>query len=286
MKKVILSSILSLAFISSSNAQEDEQVCLSQYGQHLFENTSLESLKGKCVFADQLGTKNFSKSEVVLKRFPELNKLALATSEQRKICQKAWAEEIAELQNAPDFSCLKIKGPAQSGDQAALLKHCSNDTFLSFKMVKPAGDSSCEGIQNLRRTMAVVYRMETMAFIENSETLNDLDTYSSDPRLVQALWYNAQHSDYNISYQKKTLHMLERLHATGHAPGVLVGRLRDDIAIHEEGVQYLGNNFKCSDGEAVLTPALADPENVDTRRARYGLPPLEQQRKIQMKKCS
>jgi hypothetical protein len=90
---------------------------------------------------------------------------------------------------------------------------------------------------------------------------------------VQAAFIVLQHSQPLL--QRRALPLLQAAHAKGALAGESLALLTDRVLVHQGKPQRYGTQAKTVDGVLVLEP-LEDAAAVDARRAKLGLPPLEQ----------
>ncbi len=109
-----------------------------------------------------------------------------------------------------------------------------------------------------------------------------LDDYECWPgrRLVDddgaaAAWILAQHARSDPGLQHRCLELLEVAVACGDAGPEHYAFLYDCVRMADGKDQLYGSQFVRSvDGDTVVPWPIEDPEHVDDRRARIGLPPL------------
>lgn len=90
-----------------------------------------------------------------------------------------------------------------------------------------------------------------------------------------AAWLILEHAD--IERQRRYLDMMRRIVAEGRASGAKLANLEDEIALADNGLQVYGTEIKMDLlGGGVAVAPVADPENLDERRASIGLPPMEE----------
>jgi hypothetical protein len=77
----------------------------------------------------------------------------------------------------------------------------------------------------------------------------------------------------SLELQKEALPHLEAAAGRGEIPRASVAELTDDILGAEGKPQLYGTNFELKDGRLVLKP-VSDPDRLEERRARMGLPPM------------
>jgi hypothetical protein len=85
-------------------------------------------------------------------------------------------------------------------------------------------------------------------------------------------WLLLQHA--NIDRQKRYLALL-RPTVAGIKERASVAMLEDEIALAEDGKQIYGTEITLANGKAAVAP-VADPAQIDARRAAVGLPPMEE----------
>lgn len=270
--------------------------CLLEYGRYTFADLPEQSawsplLLQACNFARLDDNADYAASRTLLRRFSGYYRRAIEDPQEQAACEAAWQEEVAALAEAPAAACLLMPGPAEGareGREDDLLRRCSADATLSLNVMKPIPESAaCPWLGHMRRVLGTVNRIETVAFIRRAGLIDDMeDMAQRDPRLVQAIWYSALHADQDQIFQKLVLAQLEGLLAKNLVEPEPVARLKDDIAIHEEGVQYFGFSFRCENGKAVHHPPLKDPAMIDEWRRDYGLQPLASLEADQAKRCA
>lgn len=86
-------------------------------------------------------------------------------------------------------------------------------------------------------------------------------------------WAIAQHS-HDIVFQRECLARLRELTFAREISPVYYAELTDRVARNSGSPQVYGMAIVRIDGKKVFYP-IVDPENIDTRRTRIGLPPLE-----------
>ena len=84
-------------------------------------------------------------------------------------------------------------------------------------------------------------------------------------------WLLAQHADHQLDSQRLFLEELQRAVAAGDAPARHAAYLTDRVAMNEGRPQTYGTQIRdVRDGEGVPWP-IADPQQLDERRAGVGL---------------
>lgn len=106
-----------------------------------------------------------------------------------------------------------------------------------------------------------------------------LDDYESWPgwRLVgpdgaSAAWFVAQSAIDDVGLQRRCLEMLEVSVACGDADPVHLAYLADRVRMNDGRDQLYGSQFVLGEGGDLEPWPVDDPEAVDARRARLGLP--------------
>lgn len=95
---------------------------------------------------------------------------------------------------------------------------------------------------------------------------------------AEAAFLVAQHADHDVTFQKRVLAQLEERLPSGDLDRSHYAYLWDRIATHENRPQRYGSQSKgCIAGKIELWP-IEDPDHVDERRARLGMPPLSEYR--------
>jgi len=121
--------------------------------------------------------------------------------------------------------------------------------------------------------------------VENTAWLRDVVdghgwlTYSDVGRDgAGAAWLMVQHADANPSFQRQCLDLMTGL-PRDEVSQENVAYLTDRVLIAEGENQIYGTQFVVREGEWVPLN-LEDEENVDSRRAEVGLPPLDEYREM------
>jgi hypothetical protein len=93
-----------------------------------------------------------------------------------------------------------------------------------------------------------------------------------------AAWVVAQHARSDPGLQHRCLELLEVAVACGDAPPEHYAYLDDCVRMADGRDQRYGSQFvRSADGSTVVPWPIEDPDHVDDRRARIGLPPLAEQ---------
>jgi hypothetical protein len=90
----------------------------------------------------------------------------------------------------------------------------------------------------------------------------------------EAAWFVAQRALDDVGLQARCLELLEVAVDLGDADPVLHAFLEDRVRMHAGQPQRYGSQFVLDDGGALVAWPLDDPDAVDARRARLGLPPM------------
>lgn len=93
-----------------------------------------------------------------------------------------------------------------------------------------------------------------------------------------AAWLMAQHADADPSFQRLCLDLMRALPANEMSQSSLA-MLTDRVLLAEGKGQVYGTQFVVKNGQWVPRD-LDDPDNVDTRRAEVGLPPLAEYKEM------
>jgi hypothetical protein len=92
----------------------------------------------------------------------------------------------------------------------------------------------------------------------------------------EAAWMIAQHSISDPAFMRLALSLLTKAANRGEAPLWQVAFTEDRIRMFEGRDQLYGSHFDWDDNDELSPfPPIEDPENVEERRAKMGLPPLE-----------
>lgn len=86
-------------------------------------------------------------------------------------------------------------------------------------------------------------------------------------------WLIMQHA--SIERQQRYLPLLRQAVSETQARASMLALLEDEIALAEEGEQIYGTEITLRDGKALLAP-IANPGEIDERRAAVGLPPIDE----------
>jgi hypothetical protein len=89
----------------------------------------------------------------------------------------------------------------------------------------------------------------------------------------EAAWVIAQHADFDITFQKTALELMEALPLSNPVYGKRYAYLKDRVLVNSGQAQLFGTQFTEVDGK--MTPRqVLDPQNLDKRRKQYGLEPF------------
>ncbi len=88
-------------------------------------------------------------------------------------------------------------------------------------------------------------------------------------------WLLVQHSDHDPAFQKQVLKLMEKEVNKGNASAHNYAYLLDRVNINSGLAQVYGTQLEYKDGKAVAKK-LANPKEVNKRRAAVGLEPLEE----------
>lgn len=100
-------------------------------------------------------------------------------------------------------------------------------------------------------------------------------------RAANAAFLVVQHSP-DHEFQKGILPLLRQAYEQGETDGESVALLTDRVRLHDDLPQRYGTQFHIEDGRVVFDE-IEDRDGVDARRAKLGLPPLEEYRKMVVK---
>lgn len=96
---------------------------------------------------------------------------------------------------------------------------------------------------------------------------------------ARAAFLLVQHADHDTAFQAAMLPALEAAFRRGQATGQSVALLTDRLAVARNEPQVYGSQTTTVDGRLTFHP-IADSAGVDARRARMGLPPLNEYRRV------
>jgi hypothetical protein len=96
---------------------------------------------------------------------------------------------------------------------------------------------------------------------------------------ARAAFLLVQHADHDTAFQAAMLPAIEAAFRRGQAAGQSVALLTDRLAVARNLPQVYGSQTTTADGRLTFHP-IADSAGVDARRARMGLPPLNEYRRV------
>lgn len=96
---------------------------------------------------------------------------------------------------------------------------------------------------------------------------------------ARAAFLLVQHADHDTAFQAAMLPALDAAFRRGQAEGQSVALLTDRLAVARHEPQVFGSQTTVTDGRITFAP-IADSGGVDVRRARMGLPPLDEYRRV------
>lgn len=94
-------------------------------------------------------------------------------------------------------------------------------------------------------------------------------------RGLDAAFILVQHADQDPAFQRQMLPFVRVAYHDGDMTGEHVALLTDRVLRNEGRPQLYGTQVDISSGEIVVMP-VDDPDSLDARRARMGLPPMEE----------
>ncbi|WP_189438162.1 DUF6624 domain-containing protein [Pseudovibrio japonicus] len=156
-----------------------------------------------------------------------------------------------------------------SNVRAELLNMAENDQDIRKVFVK-------EGYTDL--TAQKMHEIDT----RNTQRLKEiigyygwLKTEDIETDGLNAIWLIIQHSpDYD--FQEEFLPFAKRSFHAGELSGQNYALLTDRVLVHNGKAQRYGTQFKIGTDQKAIPYTIADPQNVDKRRADVGLPSLSQ----------
>lgn len=96
---------------------------------------------------------------------------------------------------------------------------------------------------------------------------------------AEAAWLIAQHADFDISFQKQALKLIQKAVKNDNAPKHHIAYLTDRILVNEEKSQMYGTQFyRNKEGDMVAQP-IKSKEQLDSRRKTMNLPPFAEYKK-------
>jgi len=96
---------------------------------------------------------------------------------------------------------------------------------------------------------------------------------------ARAAFLLVQHADHDTAFQAAMLPELDAAFRRGQATGQSVALLTDRLAVARHQPQVFGSQTTMTDGQITFAP-ITDSAGVDARRARMGLPPLNEYRRV------
>ena len=96
---------------------------------------------------------------------------------------------------------------------------------------------------------------------------------------ARAAFLLVQHADHDTAFQAAMLPALEAAFRRGQAAGQSVALLTDRLAVARQLPQVYGSQTTMTDGRMTFAP-IADSAGVDARRAKMGLPPLSEYKRV------
>ncbi|MDP6553103.1 MAG: hypothetical protein QGF59_18540 [Pirellulaceae bacterium] len=93
-----------------------------------------------------------------------------------------------------------------------------------------------------------------------------------------AAWLLVQHADHDRQFQKRCLTLMQEA-AEGEVASVDIAYLVDRVRVGEGKKQLYGTQTKQVDGRWIVQD-VEDPDNLDTRRKKMGMPPIDQYLKL------
>jgi hypothetical protein len=91
---------------------------------------------------------------------------------------------------------------------------------------------------------------------------------------ANAAWLIAQHADRDLDFQKQALKLMRAAARRGQAAKENLAYLIDRVRVAEGKKQIYGSQNYYKDGHLVVQPVI-DKKNLDRRRKRMGLPPID-----------
>jgi len=88
-----------------------------------------------------------------------------------------------------------------------------------------------------------------------------------------------QHAVHDLDFMEQMVPILEKAHRAGDVEGSQVAMLADRVATHRGRRQRYGTDARVVDGRVIIEP-IDDSAHVDQRRARLGLPPLAEYKRV------
>jgi hypothetical protein len=176
---------------------------------------------------------------------------------------------------SPDRSALT---PWNDALKAEMLRRLAADQVARDRLV--------EGMQAGRPPDTSLFN--EMRSIDSSNTLwlqeavarhgwPDRDVVGEDG--ARAAFLLVQHADHDTAFQAAMLPSIEAAFRRGQATGQSVALLTDRLAVARHEPQVYGSQTTMTDGRMTFAP-IADSAGVDARRARMGLPPLNEYRRV------
>lgn len=190
-----------------------------------------------------------------------------------------------ELDTMWEYFLMKRSECGVDEDLCTLYDYAIADTFLSQVLAgfvgQPADQVAPPGMTNARfrevQKIICDHQSVWLKDIVHRQGWFTIGKYGEDAD--SAAFFLLQHSD-DLGLQKQILPKLEVLAEAGEVKAKRVALLSDRIAIQEGKEQLYGTQGDCN-GSLDWSPfPISEPEHVDEKRERMGLPPMESYREI------
>jgi len=101
---------------------------------------------------------------------------------------------------------------------------------------------------------------------------------------VEAAWLVAQHADFDLEFQKKALKAIKRLARCNEVSYWQIAYLTDRILINQKKKQIFGTQFYKTKNSKIKLKPTENLKNLNERRKKFSLPPIEEYKKILLRK--
>lgn len=159
---------------------------------------------------------------------------------------------------------------------AELFRRVAEDQYLREALVK--GDGLRSANAAVRNSAAIRLHdadRDNTAWLKATITERGWFTTSRDgPEAASAAWLLTQHADQDPGFQREVLALMEPLAKTGEVQPADYALMFDRVAVNAGEPQRFGSQVVCSLGGPEPFPIEEPADEVDARRAAYGLPPL------------
>ncbi|REG96468.1 DUF6624 domain-containing protein [Flavobacterium aquicola] len=142
--------------------------------------------------------------------------------------------------------------------------------FMKIYKDKGPGNKSFDSINNLMRYKDSINLLKVIKILDEKGWVGK-DIVGSQAN--QTLFLVIQHAD--LKYQQKYMPMMREAVKKGNANGASLALMEDRVSLREGRKQIYGSQIgRDNETKIFYVSSLEDPDNVDERRAKIGLPPM------------